>query len=145
MWGGGGGRRLLALLTDVMGFPSVINDSHLWGRMSHGAPIYPRQRRWALAAPGPSLPHLSSARSCPGPTLARSIQGAGAQRAPGFAGPLSLARFLLRHAPLWGHGPGALSPKPQPSPHRGTDPASGLPATHPGSHLVQGCVGGVSG
>lgn len=28
--GGGGGRgRLSALLTDVMGFPSVINDSHL--------------------------------------------------------------------------------------------------------------------
>lgn len=26
---GGGGRRLSALLTDVMGFPSVINDSHL--------------------------------------------------------------------------------------------------------------------
>ena len=27
--GGGGGRRLSAPLTDVMGFPSVINDTHL--------------------------------------------------------------------------------------------------------------------
>ena len=27
--GGGGGRRLSTLLTEVMGFPSVINDSHL--------------------------------------------------------------------------------------------------------------------
>ena len=27
--GGGGGRRSSALLTDVMGFPSVINDTHL--------------------------------------------------------------------------------------------------------------------
>lgn len=144
---GGGGRRLSALLKDVMGFPSVINDSHLRAESAAGRssiPVRAAQRQAPGAPPAlTSAPALPLPWDPPGPGASK---GPGAPKDPVLAGPLSLPRPLLHHAPLQEQGPGASSPTPGPIPQRCTDPASRVQgARTPQLSPLRTWAGGVSG